>query len=201
MVQNKWMRFALPVRCSDTILVPSPTPCVSRRSALGAMVHPIHAPHSGNRHDVGSNRSGVGGVGREELICDHWPLTYNEPLRPVERVHHSFSGNGPRPLTRKLMVRPTILSIAFIAILVNSAAAVITTYTSRASFDAAIGTTVTQNFNSYVNDASFRTSAVDAGEFSLSATGSPNVGYDLIDVNPDATTDVDGTTDVRVFTD
>jgi hypothetical protein len=87
-----------------------------------------------------------------------------------------------------------------IAVTIESASAAITTYTSRASFNAAVGSTTTQNFNSYLSDTSFRTAVVDVGDFSLSATGSPTTGYDLIDVNPDVGTDVDGTTNVRAAT-
>ncbi len=99
------------------------------------------------------------------------------------------------------MNRWPLALVAFLVLACNQAEASTATYTTRASFSAAVGATVTQDFNSYSSDVSFRTSPVDVGPFSLSATGSTTVGYDLIDESPDVGTSVDGSTDLRVRTD
>lgn len=84
-----------------------------------------------------------------------------------------------------------------------SASAAVTTYTTRASFDAAVGPTSSVNFNSYVVNTPFHTVAIDVGPFTLSMIGSPDTSYNFIDVAPpnSAETDVNGTTNMRVFTD
>lgn len=95
----------------------------------------------------------------------------------------------------------TTLAIALFATATGASAATITTYTDRASFAAAAGTTATETFNSYVNDVSFGASSISVGPMTLSASlasGSAN----LIDVPPFTTNEanVDGTPSLNVLT-
>ncbi len=76
-------------------------------------------------------------------------------------------------------------------------------YDNRALFEAAAAPYTIEDFNSYVADVPFHTAAVDAGDFVISMTGTPSTsGYNMIDVVADSSeSDVNGTVNMRVFTD
>jgi hypothetical protein len=97
---------------------------------------------------------------------------------------------------RRLMV------IAAAGFLVAGAAnAAVTTYTTQAAFTAATGSTTLVTFNDFASEASFQTSSVDAGPFSLLGFGD-QLGRNYIDLPPVQfpSINVDGTTIVNAIT-
>jgi len=103
---------------------------------------------------------------------------------------------------KTLIMKYQILLSIFVLVSANADAA-ITTYTDRTSFEAAAGAITFEDFESFVVDAPFHTSAVDVGDFTLSMTGLPSTAYNFIDIAPPETpeTNVNGSTNMRVFTD
>jgi hypothetical protein len=91
---------------------------------------------------------------------------------------------------------------AVLTFLATSAIAVPTTYTDRTTFEAAAGGFTVETFDSFAADTPFHTVPVDVGAFTISMTGSPSTSYNFIDLAPPDTaeTDVNGTTNMRVFT-
>jgi len=82
------------------------------------------------------------------------------------------------------------------------AMAIPTIYTDRTTFEAAVGAFAAEDFESFLADTPFHTVPVDVGAFTISMTGSPSTDYNFIDLAPPDTseTDVNGTTNMRVFT-
>ena len=58
------------------------------------------------------------------------------------------------------------------------------TYTTRAAFDAAVGTTIIEDFESFLVETPFHTIAVDVGDFVLSMAGTPATSLNVIDPAP-----------------
>jgi hypothetical protein len=83
-------------------------------------------------------------------------------------------------------------------------AAVLEVFTERALFDAAVGPTLAEDFNTFDSDTPFHTSAVDVGPFTLSMTGSPLTDgtRNKIDVPPleEPVMNVDNTTVAQALT-
>ena len=83
-------------------------------------------------------------------------------------------------------------------------AAVVEVFTERALFDAAVGPTLAEDFNTFESDTPFHTSAVDVGPFTLSMTGSPLTDgtRNKIDVPPleEPVMNVDNTTVAQALT-
>ena len=79
-----------------------------------------------------------------------------------------------------------IISLKIISILSFSATASVTTFTDRASFEAASGQLISENFNSITAETSFRSSSLDLGDFSLSMSGSVSSSSqrNFIDIPP-----------------
>ncbi len=103
---------------------------------------------------------------------------------------------------KKILLSLFIITCVFILGASNANATLIT-YTDRTSFETAAGTTTVEDFQSFVVDTPFHTTPVDVGDFTLSMIGSPNTSYNYIDIGPPASaeTNVNGTTNMRVFTD
>ncbi|MEM8637485.1 MAG: PEP-CTERM sorting domain-containing protein [Cyanobacteria bacterium P01_G01_bin.54] len=106
-----------------------------------------------------------------------------------------------------MIIKRSVLILALVAaggaLHSGSAEALVTTYTDRAAFQAAAGTTVLEDFNSFTEDASFAGGGVlDVGDFTLSGT-SPFPAFNLVDVPPDNTISafrIDGTPFVSTIT-
>lgn len=85
--------------------------------------------------------------------------------------------------------RVTFLAVALCVASVGSAA-VITTYTDRAVWTAAVGApSFTVDFESYTATASFASAPLNAGPFTLSTVGTAPAGTEFIDVSPFVSTD------------
>lgn len=88
--------------------------------------------------------------------------------------------------------------------LCTGASAALISYTSQSAFLAAAGSVSTEDFNSQTDGATFHTTPLDVGPFTLSMTGSPSTssGRNQIDAPPPqfAAFDVDGTTVANVLT-
>ena len=97
-----------------------------------------------------------------------------------------------------------LMTSLLIVICVLPAKAALTHYTNRTDFDAAVGATVLENFNSYTTEVPFHTTPLDVGDFTLSMTGNPSTNSirNIIDLPPLAFADfnVDGTNIVNVLT-
>lgn len=77
-------------------------------------------------------------------------------------------------------------------------AGVITTYATRAAFDAAVGSSTLEDFNSQTLGTSFKGTSFDVGDFTLLRTGSSFNG--LFEFQGGSFLDIDGTTLGRVET-
>lgn len=77
----------------------------------------------------------------------------------------------------------TIALFVFGIALTATSEAAISVYTSRAAFDAAAGTTSSQDFNSFASDTPFNLVPLDVGPFTLSVIGSAS-SSNRIDVPP-----------------
>lgn len=84
---------------------------------------------------------------------------------------------------------------------VEEADAGIVTYTSRASFEAAVGPTEVEDFNSFSSEVAFDTTPLDLGDFTLSKSRPIDHDRDYIDLPPlqFSSMNVDGTTIANVF--
>lgn len=79
-----------------------------------------------------------------------------------------------------------LLSLITLVALFSSSASAITVYTDRAAFLAALGgaTLLEEDFESFSQDESFRTSTVDVGDFTIEQTGADQDFRNTIDVQP-----------------
>ncbi|WP_395345193.1 PEP-CTERM sorting domain-containing protein [Ningiella sp. W23] len=84
----------------------------------------------------------------------------------------------------------------------TSANAALVSFTDRSAFDAAAGATSIEDFDSFTIDTQFHTGTLDVGDFSLSMTSTPSTNFNIIDVPPlaNAESDVNGSANMRVFT-
>lgn len=105
------------------------------------------------------------------------------------------------------MKKPIItlpLVLGFSSIAVPASGSVVTTYTDRSSFEAALLSPSTETFNSFLSEAPFHTTRLDVGPFTLSMTGSPSTSSprNSIDLPPAQFTvfDIDGTNIANVLT-
>ena len=107
-------------------------------------------------------------------------------------------------MNNKLRVASGLIVWLAIAIQVNTGSSQVTTFDTRASFDSAVGSTQSENFNSFVTEEAFSTAPLDVGPFSLSFTGTPSTdsNRNIIDIPPVAFSafNVDGTNVANVLT-
>jgi hypothetical protein len=103
--------------------------------------------------------------------------------------------------TRKIPLVSSALATV-LACLSSYALAVPTVYSDRTTFEAAAGAFAVESFDSFLADTPFHTVPVAVGPFTISMTGTPSTDYNFIDLAPPNTpeTDVNGTTNMRVFT-
>ena len=96
-------------------------------------------------------------------------------------------------MTRTIFPLAFLLLGYYLAAGFQNANAALTPYTSRAAFDAAVGTTTSQDFDSFGSDAAF---PVDVGDFELSTNSTlTSPSFNLIDAPPLGDFfDVNGTT-------
>ena len=82
----------------------------------------------------------------------------------------------------------------------SSAVAQLTTYTDRSTFEAAAGTTITEDFASFTTEDAFHTTAVDAGDFTIFIDASKK-SWNFIDIpsHQDSWANIDGTTSMNLF--
>ena len=100
-----------------------------------------------------------------------------------------------------MRILPMLLAGAALAVALPAAAAV-TTYTDRTTFNTATSPTLFENFNGFDADTSFATSPVTASYLTVSASPGASSIYNKIDVAPHVTgeSDVDGTPSINALT-
>ena len=80
-------------------------------------------------------------------------------------------------IMKHIMVVRTRILFSVVGLLMSavlaSPAAVISTFTDRATFNGAVGPTSVEDFNSFGSEVPFHTVPLDAGPFTLSMSGSP----------------------------
>jgi hypothetical protein len=79
------------------------------------------------------------------------------------------------------MIKLVVTTSALALVSVSAPSLAQTTYTNRASFNAAAGSIAAADFNGYAIDTEFRTSAVDVGPFSLIGSGNRQDDRNIID--------------------
>ena len=104
------------------------------------------------------------------------------------------------------MKNSTMAVVAILAgmLIADVTQASLSSYTDRTTFDGVVVLQTIEDFESYATDTPFHSSVVDVGDFTLSMSGAPDTSsYNYIDIAPAATSesDVNGSTNMRVFTD
>ncbi|MCJ8318038.1 MAG: PEP-CTERM sorting domain-containing protein [Colwellia sp.] len=87
--------------------------------------------------------------------------------------------------------------------LINIANAGLITFSDRTAFELALGTSQTEDFDSFVADTSFHPSSIDLDDFSIVVTGNDvRANYNIIDAPAlvSSESDVNGSAHMRVFT-
>jgi hypothetical protein len=107
----------------------------------------------------------------------------------------------------KLRMMAVILAIAFAFAASNAVAGpILTVYTSKAAWAAAVGSYNTQDFNSFTTGVSYESAPVTAGDVTVSMTGSDfgfnfhNIGPCSTLCGPGVTNDVNGTPQINAAT-
>lgn len=99
----------------------------------------------------------------------------------------------------KLRMVPIFLAIVS-GLAVTNAEAVLTVYNSRAAWEAAVGSFVEEDFNSFTSGVSYEFAPIDVGDFSVSVSGT-TFGFGFHNIGPDVVgNDVNGSPQVNAAT-